>query len=387
MSVASLAASELRLLAVTQADSSRSSMAKHICRRIAQTLEEYSGLTFIINDFSRRARAHQYRDSTSLCAEYGDTNERIRGVRIRGFRARLWRRLLTAEFVAPFHYVWLLDGDMDFSPATFHLQHILHVLGSTRAPLLQPVVLPSAPGGRTTDHQELRIKPEYMSQQCLVRTTMMVEVQTPFWRADVWTRYHKEVLSNLSDRALIVCDFVDGVWCSFVEFATGQQCLLTQGAHVVHEDSWGSLSADPKGTARSECASAMSELTEKFPQLTKLDGRPKPFWFNASRGHLQPSVAEAQVANRAEAAKLPPRLAWHRPFIGHFDFRRARFYNYRPECVLWSSPNRTSSTHFVPNERLSTHNGERAGQFWQLALLSGLAAMLGYSVAVLLRAR
>ena len=329
--------SKLSIIGVTQVDGNNDVLVNKVCTRVEAVCVAHDVVSaFVVNNFARGSHSRGLHES--ICIDYGIRHPCIRGARVRGSRARLWKRLLLPNYVANFTHIWLADTDMDISPDTFHLPHVLKVLERTHTPLLQPQVLPSVHGGRSTDHQVLWPQVKYLSRDCLVRTTLMIEMQVAFWRRDVWEAYHSRVLSQLNDRHVAVCDFVDGVWCTFAEQVSGQHCLITQGAHVIHED-WGSMTLDPNGTARSECAPVMAELILKFPRLVGGVHAINPFWFDPTKGHVRtrPSVDSKSKLGR---------YSWQYPFMDYFDYKRAQHYQYVSECVLVTDA--TTSLPFLP---------------------------------------
>lgn len=243
------------LLGVTQLDAA-SSFATRICRNAIDLLASHSASQFLINAYSGEP-------SSLSCFSH----RRIRTTQIAGSKALLWKLLVTPAATRTFDYVWLIDGDMDFGQERFQLSHVFSVLRETGSPLLQPTVLPMEEGGRTTDHVRLRPRPN----SCLVRTTAFVEVQTPFFRADAWRRFHEDVLMRIPDELLRACDWVDYVMCAHAELVSRGPCLITQGANVVHlrmqgtGDFWRQNRTSASGVRPSMCPRFLFFLWHTFP--------------------------------------------------------------------------------------------------------------------------
>jgi len=241
------------LLGVTQLDAG-SSFAPRFCRSAVGLLASHAAFHFLINAYSGEP-------SSLSCFRH----RRIRTAQIVGSKALLWKLLVTPEATRSFDYVWLVDGDMDFGHERFQISHVLSVLRATGAPLLQPTVLPMEEGGRATDHQRLRPRPN----SCLVRTTAFVEVQTPFFRGDAWRRFHEDVLMRIPDELLRACDWVDFVMCAHAELVSRGSCLITQGANVVHlrtrGDFWQQNRTSASGVRPSFCPRFLFFLWHTFP--------------------------------------------------------------------------------------------------------------------------
>ena len=245
------------LLGVTQLDAA-SSFAPRFCRSAVDLLASHGALQFVINAYSGEP-------SNLSCYKH----RRIRTTQIAGSKALLWKRLVTPWATRSFDYIWLVDGDMDIGHETFRLSHVLSVLRATGAPLLQPTVIPLKEGGRGSDHERLRLRPDSGSASCLVRTTAFVEVQTPFFRGDAWRRFHKDVLAHIPDELLRACDWVDYVMCAHAELVSRGSCLITQGAKIVHlrtrGDFWQQNRTSASGVRPSLCPRLTFFLWHTFP--------------------------------------------------------------------------------------------------------------------------
>lgn len=235
------------VLGVTAINFSNKRVSAALCRRVISLSVAFpTAIRFHINDYGHD------QTGTLPCTANGTEGSRpIMISRVAGSKAMLWRAVLTAEYTSPYEYIWLFDSDLEISASHFHLAHVLGVLESTRAPLLQPTTIPSRAGGASTHWHNLQLQPDLVNSGCLVRTTPLVEVQSPFFRRRVWQGFYRDVLSQLPHELLHACDWLDAVMCPYARSfpiarhhnalggtaAQCGQCLITQGALLTHVDS------------------------------------------------------------------------------------------------------------------------------------------------------
>ena len=134
----------------------------------------------------------------------------------RGTKALFWKLALGAVQTP---YLWLLDEDL----RTYHdsLYDIARLCRRLSISILQPTIIPLNHAKFTSDE----------SNPCVVHTTSFVEIQAPFFTTMAWSSFHRSVLSFIADDVLFRSDWVDALWCSYVEKRLNSTCAVAK--HVV----------------------------------------------------------------------------------------------------------------------------------------------------------
>lgn len=299
------------ILGATQIDGESLNDVADLCDGLRAVHVTAPSIAFVVNDFNQSPR-----QARSLLEEQAAPLAFVTTTRVRGSKAFFWRSALGHNVTAGFDYVWVFDGDMDVSPRYFSLAHVIAVLEATGSPLLQPLVLPASPGGFATNHAELQ--PALVgAASCMVRPTLFVEVQAPFFRGEVWARFHAEVLLALPEHLLFGCDWLDAVWCRFAELLTSRHCLVTRGTFLVHRDARSTRNGS--SLRRTGCLRQKSALGRLFAKPSRCP----PFWFDTARGHVSVS----------EAAAMPDASLLMQPAGYPFDYVRRVVHNFTSPCI------------------------------------------------------
>lgn len=184
---------------------------------------------------SLRRSVETHAITLDVIANVYDRNRSVPGalctVHVKAFKGFFWYQHITPPVVASYDFVWLFDSDMGL--AHFALWRVLGAMIKHNASAAQPRIRPHT--RRSTDHRHLRVQRE--CAQCEAQCTDFIEVMTPVFTSDAWTRVYTGLLRLIPRADLRVSiGGIDTRWCAHLSDGNHKSACVVSNTTIVHYD-------------------------------------------------------------------------------------------------------------------------------------------------------